>query len=209
MSITIDDPLSVRRLLGLALLSVALVLSISLATNKRIEVERPQLAVELRPLESKVEASSIEEVIPALAPEKPAEPVQEVKQPEVVVTPPEPIKPVVEPVVVAKPIVKPKPKPQGSVQQMIIESASKYGVSADKLLRIAKCESGFNPNAINRGYTAGGGHPTGLFQYLPETWTRYQRKLGVSGWNIYNPKHQADLTAFAFSIGGAGEWECR
>ncbi len=82
MSITIEpEPLSLKRLLGLALLSVALVLSISLATNKRIEVERPQLAVELRPLESKVEASSIEEVIPALAPEKPAEPVQEVKQP--------------------------------------------------------------------------------------------------------------------------------
>ena len=97
----------------------------------------------------------------------------------------------------------------GDIQQMIVTAANKYGVSSDRLLRIAKCESGFNPSAKNKGYYAGGGNPTGLFQYLPETWTRYQRKMGVSGWDIYNPQHQAELTAFAFSIGGSGEWECR
>jgi outer membrane biosynthesis protein TonB len=147
MSITIEpEPLSLKRLMGIALLSVALVLSISLATNKRIEVERPQLAVELRPLESKVEASSIEEVIPALAPEKPAEPVQEVKQPEVVVTPPEPVKPVTEPVVVAKPIVKKvHPKPVGDAKAFIYQK-----------------ESGNNPHSVNKKSGA-----CGLGQALP------------------------------------------
>ena len=75
MTQTIDiepDPLSIKRLLGLLLLSVAIVLAISQLTNIRIETKTPQLAVNLRPLESKVEASSIQEVIPSLVPEKPS-----------------------------------------------------------------------------------------------------------------------------------------
>lgn len=76
MTNTIDiepDPLSLRRLLGLMCLSIALILTISTFTNKRIELKKPELAISLRSLETKVEASSIEEVIPALAPEKPQE----------------------------------------------------------------------------------------------------------------------------------------
>ena len=55
----------------------------------------------------------------------------------------------------------------------------------------------------------GGGHPSGLFQFLPETFSRYQRKAGLSGLDVFNADHNARVAAYAFSVGGAGEWECK
>lgn len=149
MTNTIDiepDPLSLRRLLGLLCLSIALILTISTLTNRRIELKKPELAVELRSLETKVEASSIEEVIPALAPEKPQEPTEAPKPVEVVQTPPpavqEPVRPVAQPQPTPK---KAHPKPVGDAKAFIYHK-----------------ESGNNPHAINKRSGA-----CGLGQALP------------------------------------------
>lgn len=96
-----------------------------------------------------------------------------------------------------------------AIKAAITHWAGVYGVSSSLLLRIANCESGYNPRAVNKGYYAGGGHPSGLFQYIPDTWSRYSSKLGKPGYDIWNYQHQAEVTAYAFSIGGASEWECR
>ena len=112
--------------------------------------------------------------------------------------------------VVAKPKAQPVAKVSTSkVEEIIRTAARKHGVSEDYLVRIAKCESGLNPNAVNRNYYAGGGNPTGVFQYLPETWNRIGGRSPYGVGNIYNAQDQANVTAWAFANGYSGEWACR
>ena len=114
MTNTIDiepDPLSLRRLLGLMCLSIALILTISTLTNRRIELKKPDLAISLRSMETKVEASSIQEVIPAIALETPQEVAQAPEPVVVVETPPPVVQEPVKPVITPEPV-KPKPKPK-------------------------------------------------------------------------------------------------
>ena len=35
------------------------------------------------------------------------------------------------------------------------------------------------------------------------------RKAGLSGLDVFNADHNARVAAYAFSVGGASEWECR
>lgn len=95
-----------------------------------------------------------------------------------------------------------------NIQACIRYWAAQYGQDVEYMVGIARCESTFNPANVNHGYTAGGGNPSGLFQYLPETWARYTSKLGKPHYDIWNYEHQAEVTAFAFSVGGRGEWAC-
>ena len=95
-----------------------------------------------------------------------------------------------------------------NVEQIVRDAANKYGISEDYFVSIAKCESTLNPNAVNYGYYAGGGNPSGLFQYLPETWNRLSNLSGIYG-DIWDATSQAELTAWAFANGHSGEWECR
>lgn len=97
--------------------------------------------------------------------------------------------------------------PVTDVQGLIRYWASYYGVDVNWLLRVARCESGFNPNASNKGYTAGGGHPSGVFQFLPNTFARYSGRAGFSG-DVWNASDNIRAAAYAFSVGGSGEWAC-
>lgn len=92
---------------------------------------------------------------------------------------------------------------ENSIQDTIRNAASKYGVSGDYLLRIANCESTFNPRAYNPSGA------TGLFQYKPATWASFSDRAGYSGASIYNVTAQANVTAWAFSNGLAYHWECK
>lgn len=99
----------------------------------------------------------------------------------------------------------------GSVESMVRAAASKHGVNPDYLVRVAMCESTMNPNAQNKNYFAGGSHPTGLFQYLMETWNRISSRspYGQQPWSeVTNPWINAHVTAWAFANGYSGEWEC-
>lgn len=110
---------------------------------------------------------------------------------------------------VSKSVPKPAPVPSpNSVVSIITAAANRYGVDVDRALRIAQCESGYNSSAVNTGYFAGGGHPTGLFQYLPETWNRIAGRSPYGVGNIYSAQDQANVTMWAWANGYAGEWEC-
>lgn len=91
----------------------------------------------------------------------------------------------------------------------ITKWAAHYGVPVERLLRIAKCESGYNPKAVNRGYYAGGGNPSGLFQYLPSTFRSYSKMAGLENADIWDYEAQAHVTAWAFANGKSGAWECK
>lgn len=60
------------------------------------------------------------------------------------------------------------PISKDSVQDKIIEQAKEYGVNQETALRIASCESGFNPHAANKHSTA-----KGVYQFLNGTWDGY------------------------------------
>lgn len=99
------------------------------------------------------------------------------------------------------------------IQRMIREAAPKHGLSVERMLRIAKCESTFNPNAVNKNYYAGGGHPSGVYQYLPETWNRIGGRspygVGAGPDSRFDPQHNINVTMWAYANGYAGEWECK
>jgi myosin heavy subunit len=102
----------------------------------------------------------------------------------------------------------------GSIQDIIIAAANKYGASSDRLLRVAKCESTFNPLARNPKpiidkYGVNHGYPEGLFQYIPATWTRLSAQAGYAGAVVTDAVANANVTAWSFVNGRSSEWECK
>lgn len=99
------------------------------------------------------------------------------------------------------------------IQDMIRTQAASHGLSAERMLRVANCESTFNPNAVNRNYTAGGGNPSGLYQYLPETWNRIGGRspygVGAGASSRFDVVHNIKVTMWAFANGYDKEWACK
>lgn len=88
----------------------------------------------------------------------------------------------------------------GEVQQIIREAAAKYGVDAELMLRIAKCESGFRPNARNRS----GSSASGLFQFMPGTYAN--SPSGRAGLSIFDARANAEAAAFKIANGALRAW---
>jgi soluble lytic murein transglycosylase-like protein len=79
----------------------------------------------------------------------------------------------------------------------IVAAAQRWGDDPNWLLRIASCESGLRPNAINRS-----GPYYGLFQFLMSTF------LHNGGHNIWDPADQANIAAKMIAHGQAHQWSC-
>ena len=144
------EPLSVKRLLGFALLSIALILSISTFTDKRITLDTSRNSLKLKSISPPVYADAVPDILTPDQPaqETPQEAPQEEKPAEVVQTPP----PVVEaPVEPPKPVEKPKPAPKPVIVDQVGAKAFIY-----------EKESGNNPLAVNKRSGA-----CGLGQRLP------------------------------------------
>lgn len=116
--------------------------------------------------------------------------------------------------VVKKTIVKevkvPDTVPAGKedIINIIKAAAAKYGVSEANMLRIAKCESGYNQNAINYNYYENG-YPSGLFQHISGYWAARATKYGYEGASVFDPIANANVTAGMFRDGQSYLWECR
>ena len=65
---------------------------------------------------------------------------------------------------------------------------------------MAKCESGYNPNAVNRSSGA-----SGLFQFMPSTWAH----LPWAGQSVFDPVANAQAAAYYYQHSGAGPWSCK
>lgn len=92
----------------------------------------------------------------------------------------------------------------GAIQDIIIAAAGRWGADAQQLLRVAKCESGFNPNAYNASSGA-----SGLFQFLPSTWAANSVRAGYGGASSFDPVANANTAAMMFRNGQAGQWVCK
>jgi hypothetical protein len=67
-------------------------------------------------------------------------------------------------------------------------------------LRVAACESGFNPNAVNSWSGA-----MGLFQFMPSTWARSP----FAGQDPFDPRVNAKAAAWLYQRSGPGQWDCK
>ena len=91
------------------------------------------------------------------------------------------------------------------IMRIITESANQYGVNPQTMLRIAKCESGFDTQAKNKVSTA-----TGTFQFTAGTWTDGVKKRDLD-WTLSDRKDiykAADMAAWYMGNGEYERWEC-
>jgi Transglycosylase SLT domain len=86
------------------------------------------------------------------------------------------------------------------ILRYIKRAARKYKQSEQAMIRVARCESGLDPCALNRR-----GPYYGLFQFLKSTW----KSTPYGDRNIYDPKAQALATAWMWKHGRKDEWACQ
>jgi LysM repeat protein len=100
------------------------------------------------------------------------------------------------------------PAGTGSVQSMIAQT---FGGFANEALAVARCESGFNPNAYNSTavYYNGRylGHAKGVFQIIDATWasTSYANDSPYNAWDNIQAAHEI----FARDGYSWREWQCQ
>lgn len=81
-----------------------------------------------------------------------------------------------------------------------------HGFPASTLEAIARCESTLNPYAHNSSGASG------LFQFIPSTWSATVARMISAGEeiknNIYSAKWSSLAAAWKMSQDGTGEWDC-
>ena len=84
--------------------------------------------------------------------------------------------------------------------RIIHEAADRYGQPREDMVRVARCESGLNPNAVDPA-----GLYYGLYQFVPSTFagTPYGQ------YDIFDPWANAHAAAWMWSEGRRGEWVCQ
>jgi hypothetical protein len=93
------------------------------------------------------------------------------------------------------------PAASGDMRAIILAAWSPLGPGvANWALRLAQCESNFNPYAVNRYSGA-----AGLFQFLATTWAGTPWR----GQSPFDPNANAQAAAWLYSKYGAGQWACR
>lgn len=95
-----------------------------------------------------------------------------------------------------------------SVRQIIVKQAIVYATPVEPLLRVAQCESHMNPKALNPK-DVDGLPAYGLFQFKKATFNYFAKKAGIIKPDIWNPEHQAQAAAYAFSVGQKKQWGCK
>ena len=86
------------------------------------------------------------------------------------------------------------------IVDIIYEAADNYGQSREDMLRVARCESGLDPNAVG-----GGGAYHGLYQFVPSTFAG----TPYGDYDIYDPWANANAAGWMWSEGKKGSWVCQ
>jgi hypothetical protein len=89
------------------------------------------------------------------------------------------------------------------IEAIIRAAAARWGADPTQLLRVAWCESRYNPSA----YNASGA--SGLFQFMPRTWAANSVRAGYSGASAFDPVASANTAAYMFRNGQAWQWTCK
>jgi len=88
----------------------------------------------------------------------------------------------------------------GDIRALILAAWAPLGSgTASWAVRLAQCESGLNPYAVNRSSGA-----AGLFQFLATTWAGTPWR----GQSPFDPNANAQAAAWLYAKYGAGQWSC-
>ena len=88
-----------------------------------------------------------------------------------------------------------------AIQQIILDAFARLGAGAQQwALRVAKCESNYNPLAVNRYSGA-----SGLFQFLPSTWALTPQHAQ----SVFDAVANAQAAAWLYQRSGASQWSCQ
>jgi hypothetical protein len=90
------------------------------------------------------------------------------------------------------------------IESLIRGAAAAWGADPNQLLRVAWCESRYNPFAINARSGA-----SGLFQFMPATWAANSARSGYGGASAFDPVASANVAAYMFHNGQAWQWACK
>ncbi|MGI8642693.1 MAG: SH3 domain-containing protein, partial [Thermomicrobiales bacterium] len=82
---------------------------------------------------------------------------------------------------------------------IIYAAADRYGQPRADMLRVARCESLLDPNAVNPAGSYG------LFQFIPSTWA----STPYAAYDIFDPWASANAAGWMWSVGRRGEWTCQ
>ncbi len=88
---------------------------------------------------------------------------------------------------------------EAEVVELIVAAADRFGQPREDLLRVARCESGLDPNAVN---------PTGsygVFQFVATTWA----STPYGAYSVFDPWASANAAAWMWSVGRRGAWVCQ
>ena len=99
---------------------------------------------------------------------------------------------------------RPAPPAPAEIERIIREAAARWGADPEQLLRVAWCESRFNPLAYNPS-----AQDTGLFQFIPGTWAANSPRAGYAGVSAFDAVANANTAAMMFSRSQAWQWTCK
>lgn len=100
-----------------------------------------------------------------------------------------------------------RPYERGELKAIVTEAAIKHGLDPEWFWNLAKCESTWNPNAVNKSYYDNG-NPSGLFQHISGYWPARAEKHGYAGASVFDPVANANVTASMWKS-GSHLWECQ
>lgn len=92
----------------------------------------------------------------------------------------------------------------GDIEGIIRSAAAAWGADPNQLLRVAWCESRYNPYAVNARSGA-----AGLFQFMPATWAANSIRAGYAGASVFDAVASANVAAYMFHNGQAAQWSCK
>lgn len=96
---------------------------------------------------------------------------------------------------------------KGDAMVKMNQEAVRYGIHASSLKRVAKCESGYNKDAINTNDPNGGSK--GILQFQSKTFYQNAAILKIENPDIWNTDQQIQVAAYLFSKGEASQWTCK
>jgi len=89
------------------------------------------------------------------------------------------------------------------VPAIIVEAARRWDVDERTLLRIAWCESRWDPLARGPAGLAG------LFQFAPITWSWVSEAVGYAGASPFDLRANAEAAAWLYRTEGPKHWGCK
>lgn len=89
---------------------------------------------------------------------------------------------------------------------LIKDAAERHGADAEQMMAVAICESGLNPEALNKNDPGTGSK--GLFQFQDGTFYGHAAQMGIDLPDIWNDTQQIELAAWMFGRGLQFHWTC-